>query len=267
MIDYFGYGSNMDLTSLRAKGVVPVASVPATLTGWRLAFNVEHFFRHEGGVGNIQRTDDPADRVMGILHRCSDADLAALDRLEARGVGYDRVSIMLDTPEGQREGLAYVGLPAYVNDACLPTRRYLNILVRGAERAGLDTGYVAALKAHPVLELPNPPPFEPPQRPLVRYDDLGPMQTILGGHVFDMTFARKEHSIPQGWFSGLEVTVFHLRRNDSSDGSETLADLIHDRLRPDQKRYLNLYLHAFDEEYDYVGRFDYASLPDGKQLT
>jgi hypothetical protein len=49
---YFGYGSNMDATSLRAKGVQPSSSTPALLTGWRLRFNVEPFFRHEGGVGN-----------------------------------------------------------------------------------------------------------------------------------------------------------------------------------------------------------------------
>lgn len=267
MINYFGYGSNMDLTALRAKGVVPVSSVPATLPGWRLEFSVEHFFRHEGGMGNIRETRDPADRVLGTLHRCSDADLAALDRLEAYGVGYDRVAVRLETAEGPQNALAYIGLPAYFNANCLPTRRYLNILVRGAEAAGIDPDYIAALRAHPVLEPETPPPFDPPAGPLLRYDDLGRMQTILGGHVYDMSRARAAHSIPQGWFAGLDVTVFHLKRNDASDGTETLEDVIRNRLSPDQQRYLNLYLHAFDAEYDHVGRFDYASLPEGKQLT
>jgi sulfite reductase (NADPH) flavoprotein alpha-component len=49
MIYYFGYGSNMNLISLRAKGVEPQRSQHAILRGWRLRFNVQHFFRHEGG--------------------------------------------------------------------------------------------------------------------------------------------------------------------------------------------------------------------------
>lgn len=53
MITYFGYGSNINLISLRAKGVVPLSSLRGTLKGWKLAFNVQHWFRHEGGVGNI----------------------------------------------------------------------------------------------------------------------------------------------------------------------------------------------------------------------
>jgi cation transport regulator ChaC len=62
---YFGYGSNMDLNSLRAKGVEPRASARAVLRGWRLRFNVHHFFRHEGGAGNIESSDRPSGRRLG----------------------------------------------------------------------------------------------------------------------------------------------------------------------------------------------------------
>ena len=71
MFQYFGFGSNMSLQSLRAKGIEPLASTRAVLQGWRLRFNVQHFFRHEGGVGNIEYTGHPDDRVMGVLHECA----------------------------------------------------------------------------------------------------------------------------------------------------------------------------------------------------
>ena len=60
----------MDLMSLRAKGVVPHASERAVLRGWRLRFNVPHFFRHEGGVGNIEPFDHRTSAVWGVLHLC-----------------------------------------------------------------------------------------------------------------------------------------------------------------------------------------------------
>ena len=63
MFWYFGYGSNMEMTSLRAKGVQPRHSTRAVAAGWRLRFNVQHFFRHEGGVGNIEPTDQQIGRA------------------------------------------------------------------------------------------------------------------------------------------------------------------------------------------------------------
>ena len=141
-INYFGYGSNMDFSALKAKGVIPVASRKARLSGWKLSFSVEHFFRHEGGVGNIKKTGNAGDTVCGVLHACSPGDLAALDKLEGYGVGYDRIDVEVETEQGRETAKTYVGLPAYVNEACLPTRRYLNILVRGARAAGIDADYI-----------------------------------------------------------------------------------------------------------------------------
>ncbi len=267
MIGYFGYGSNLDLTALKAKGVIPKASQVAALPGWRLRFNVGHFFRHEGGMGNIERTESPQDRVLGVLHICNEGDLAALDRAEAYGIGYDRVEVMVETRQGRAPALAYVGLPAYINDACLPTRRYLNILLRGATAAGLEPEYIDALRAVSVQEPPDLPPFLPfTARPPIDHHDLRPPLTVLYGSVFDMAGARPAHTIARGWFAGKEVTVFLLKRMDSSDGTEVLNDVVEDKLQSSQRAYLNVYLHAFAEEYDYVCPFNYASLPLEKRL-
>ncbi|WP_019022391.1 gamma-glutamylcyclotransferase family protein [Thioalkalivibrio sp. ALE23] len=261
MFRYFGFGSNLDLISLRAKGVEPVRSRPAVLHGWQLRFNVRHFFRHEGGVGNIEPSATPGDRVVGILHECPDDSLPALDKVEAKGVGYDRIVVEVETPEGSESAYAYRGRPDFLDDRCLPSQRYLNILIRGAERAGLDREHIARLRAQPTLAVEDAPPFEHPPGSHPRFDARSlpeyPHFTALYGAVFDMSDARPAHAWLRDFFGGQDMTLFHLRRMDTSDGSETLEDLRADRLGPTQRQYLYNYLREYDREYRYVGHFDY----------
>ena len=261
MFWYFGYGSNMDLTSLRAKGVEPHTSERAVLRGWRLRFNVYHFFRHEGGVGNIEPSDDPTDAVWGVLHRCDDEHLALLDAAEAYGHGYDRIGVSVLTDRGEHGAIAYVGIPSFLDKECRPSQRYLNLLLKGATKAGLDSAYIEALRQHPVHQ-PRPAPiFVPPPgdypvftaATLLRHRTM----TALAGAVFDMAGARWQHRFLRDLFGGRDMTLFHLKRLDTSNGSETLADIKYDRLTPAQRCYLNEYLHEYSAEYVYAGRYVY----------
>lgn len=259
MFDYFAYGSNLDRAALRAKGVTPIESTPGGLVGWRLRFNVAHFFRHEGGVANIEATGDAGDRVLGVVHILEDDDLARLDAAEAYPDGYDRTTVPVETGRGIVEAIAYTGTPAFIDDACLPSRRYLNIVVRGAEGAGLDADYVDHLRAHPVLEARNDPVFRPPagDYPSFTKETLAAhaTYTAIDGAVFDMANARKEHQLLRGLYGGRDMTEYHLRRLDTSDGTD--ADTRPARRTPAQQAYLNTFLHSYAEEYTYVGRLDY----------
>ncbi|GAB3098902.1 gamma-glutamylcyclotransferase [Aestuariicella hydrocarbonica] len=263
MFRYFGFGSNMNMTSLRAKGLEPLAARRAVLHGWRLHFNVQHFFRHEGGVGNIERSDNPDDRVLGVLYDCPDEALEPLDAAEAYGHGYDRITVELET-EADAEpvnALTYVGMPEFIDDNCLPSRRYLNIVVDGARRAGLDTSYVQDLMAQPVHQPQDYPPFSPPagDYPLFNEGSLAqqPLYTALWGAVFDMSAARPLHEFLKGFFGGQDMTLFHLKRLDSSTSNESMDDIRQGRLNEPQRHYLNAYLNEYAREYRYVGRFSY----------
>ncbi len=272
MFYYFGFGSNMNLTSLRAKGVEPLWARRATLYGWRLRFNVQHFFRAlEGGVGNIEYTGDAADRVLGVVYACPDESLAPLDAVEAYGHGYDRIQLEVtaETGEGRAAynsenllALTYVGMPEFIDDRCLPCRRYLNILLAGARQAGLDAAYVRDLSAHPLHQPRDYPPFVPPATEVPSFTEAQlkeqPLHTALHGAVFDMSQARPLHTYLKGFFGGRDMTLFHLKRLDSSDGRETLDDIRHGRLNEAQRRYLNAYLNEYAREYRYVGRFEYS---------
>lgn len=260
MLNYFGYGSNINSTSLRAKGVLPKRSYKGRLPGYRLKFNVEHWFRHEGGMGNIEPSENPGDCVEGMVHECSEEDLEALDRMEAYGVGYDRVRIEVQTPEGLKDALAYIGLPQVINANCLPTQRYLNILLKGAKAAGFTKEYIAGLEKHPVFHPKARPPFRyNKDRPVFNARSLSskPLYTALAGAVFNMQGSRKELEYLHGFFGGKDMTLFHLKRLDTSDGEEQIEDFVQGNLTPYQQQYLNNYLYEYQREFEYIGKFEY----------
>jgi hypothetical protein len=156
------------------------------------------------------------------------------------------------------QAIAYVGTPGFLDDRCLPSRRYLNIVVRGALEAGLDRSYVDDLQRHPVLEWSPRPPFVPPRgRPrdftpatLAQHPEF----TAIAGAVFDMSAARPRHQLLRRSFGGQDMTLHHLHQLDTSDGTETVAEVAAGRLTAEQRTYLNEYLHEYATEYRYVGR-------------
>ncbi len=267
MFHYFGFGSNISMESLKAKGVVPLSSRSAALHGWILRFNVQHFFRNEGGVGNIEFTGDPNDLVFGVLHECSDEALAPLDATEAYGYGYDRITIEVevnsDTPKQTQiiSALTYVGMPDFIDNNCLPSRRYLNIILDGAVKAGLDNEYIDNLTTQQVHKPQDYPTFSPPQGDYPSFDVNSlaktPLYTALQGSVFDMSEARPHHEYLKSFFGGQDMTLFHLKRLDSSKNEETLDDIKHNRLNYSQIKYLNSFLNEYAVEYRYVGHFNY----------
>lgn len=267
MFYYFGFGSNMSMASLRAKGVAPLFSRRAMLRGWRLRFNVQHFFRHEGGVGNIEHTGNPTDRVLGVLHECPNEALERLDEAEAYGHGYDRIEVAV-TPDEPETGagreihaLTYVGMPDFIDDRCRPSQRYLNIILDGARSAGLDKDYIQVLANQPIHKPGDYPAFVPPpgEHPTFDRDSLAqrPHCTALYGAVFDMSEARPLHEFLKVFFGGRDMTLFHLQRLDSSNADETIEDIRHGHLNQAQKQYLNAYLNEYAREYRYIGHYSY----------
>jgi sulfite reductase (NADPH) flavoprotein alpha-component len=56
-------------------------------------------------------------------------------------------------------------------------------------------------------------------------------------------------------FGGKDMTLFHLKRLDTSDGTETLEDIKNGNISPEGKNYLNTYLHEYAREFKYAGRY------------
>ena len=266
MFTYFGYGSNINLVSLKAKGVKPLSSTCGILRGWQLRFNVQHWFRHEGGVGNVQPSNNLNDVVEGMVHECLDEHLAPLDAVEAYGKGYDRIEVEVETASGVVKAWTYVGLPGFLDDRCLPTQRYLNIIIKGAEAAGLSQSYIEKLRQHPTHLAEEYPAFEFPAVNGSVFDEhtlaMQPHLTALSGAVFDMSEARSQLECLGPLFGGKDMTLFHLKRLDTSDGTETLNDVREGRISNEGKKYLNAYLHEYNREFKYVGRYLYTPMSE-----
>lgn len=262
MFSYFGYGSNINLISLKAKGVVPVSSERAVLHGWKLRFNVQHWFRHEGGVANIELSNDQSDFVEGMVHTCPDESLASLDAVESYGLGYDRTEVEVETADGKIKAQTYIGLPGFIDDSCLPTKRYLNIILKGAEEMELSKSYIEKLRILPFLPEVNYPEFIPPPGTWPHFNKSSlashPAYTALDGHVFDMQKARSKLQGIISLLGGKDMTLFFVKRHDTSNGNETIGDIIQGRISPGAKKYINAYLNEFAREYQYVGKFDYV---------
>ncbi len=262
MFYYFGYGSNLSETALRAKGVRPLSSEPAILAGWELCFDIPNFFPIEGGTGNIRQRDGA--EVHGVLYGCNDPDLTRLDELEALNVAYLRKTMAVRTYGGEdHHANVYVGISTITADGLFPSRRYLNILVQGAEDMHLDPDYVRRLRQTEVCMRPRYGPFRFPSTSerVFSLDDLAAHSqfTAIAGAVFDMSRARHEHQYLKQLLGGRDVTLFFLGRMDTSDNTETRADIERGFLSASQRDYLNDYLHQFNREYSYVGKMDYAA--------
>ncbi|GMQ27865.1 gamma-glutamylcyclotransferase family protein [Algoriphagus confluentis] len=266
MFNYFGYGSNLNLISLRAKGVTPLHIQKAVLQGWKLDFSVEHWFAHEGGMGNIQPTGKPEDRVEGNFYSCPDEQLPQLDQLEAYGIGYDRIEVEVHTDSGKAKAWVYVGLPDFVKPGLLPTRRYLNLILQGARTAGLSEGYIKKLEQQEIHPFPELPEFQAPQGDFPSWKestlDKHPLLTGLCGEVFDMSKARWKLDSLKPILGGKDMTLFHLKRHDTSTGEETFLDYLSGNISKEAKNYLNAYLHAYWKEFDYAGKLIYTSYPN-----
>ena len=89
---------------------------------------------------------------------------------------------------------------------------------------------------------------------------LHPHLTALVGGVFDMRGARSQLESLNDLFGGKDMTLFHLKRHDSSDGTETLDDIKNGRISAEGKKYLNAYLHEYAKEFKYAGHYSFSSI-------
>lgn len=72
-----------------------------------------------------------------------------------------------------------------------------------------------------------------------------------------MQGSRKELEYLHGFFGGKDMTLFHLKRLDTSDGEEQIEDFVQGNLTPYQQQYLNNYLYEYQREFEYIGKFEY----------
>jgi hypothetical protein len=146
---YFAFGANMarDVVEGR-RGLRPAWSAPARLPGHRLVFDMPGVPLLEPAFASV--VPDPDASVHGVAWALTPADLRRLDGFES--ARYRRVPLPIEIAgRGAAEAETYVNRRP--GPARLPSRRYLELLARGAEEHGLPAEHVAWLRAHPAGDL------------------------------------------------------------------------------------------------------------------
>jgi sulfite reductase (NADPH) flavoprotein alpha-component len=134
----------------------------------------------------------------------------------------------------------------------------MNIILEGAHSWGLDAAYIARLENQELFVPPVYPPFVPPEAldRVFKSSELCdlPDHTALFGHVFDMTGAPAQLQHLRGLFGGRDLTLFTMKRHDTSSGQETWEDVHLGNITAPVRAYLNAYLHNFAQLFRYAGR-------------
>jgi cation transport regulator ChaC len=150
---YFAYGSNMQPATLSGRrGIEPRGAVPARLAGWRLVLDKPPLLPAGGAMANV--IEDADAHVLGVAYALAPDDLAHLDLTEGVPIGnYRRVAVRVTRLDDGGSPLDAWTLTSERRDPTLrPSRRYMEILVEGAEAHGLPSDWVARLRAVPAVD-------------------------------------------------------------------------------------------------------------------
>lgn len=144
----------MSLRRLRARTPSARALAVATLGGYRLRFHKAS--RVDGSAKcDAFRTDDPDDRVYGLLFDLAAAEKPLLDGFEGLGCGYDETRVSLVTADG-RSVQAQMYVATDIDPSLRPFAWYRTHVLVGARQHRLPAGYLAEIEA--IATWPDPDP-------------------------------------------------------------------------------------------------------------
>ena len=130
MIKYFGYGSNMDLQRIKARGVNIYNLERGTLENWRIVFNLIDEDIVGSGFANIEPHDK--SNVEGVIYLIDEVSVISLDKFEDYPIDYSKEILKVKDENNQYvECLAYVGQLGRLRPELRPTRSYLQHILNG----------------------------------------------------------------------------------------------------------------------------------------
>ena len=176
-IYYFAYGSNMDKDQMDRRrvdtvyhlskrgrwpegwGVEVNPAIPigaAILRGYQFNFNKKGQFAKSPSYASVAPNEN--SNVEGVLYKLDKKFMKILDFYE--GVSLDQytrelVDVVVQTEGNEKTSfpaLIYIAHPNALNQQGVPSKEYLNTIIRGAERIGLSEGCIARLKQSPTAD-------------------------------------------------------------------------------------------------------------------
>lgn len=148
---YFAYGSNMCTSRLRLRVPSATPRLWARLAGH--AFRFHKRGRDGSAKADAYKTDNPGDRVWGVVFEIADAEKPNLDRAEGLNQGYNERTVgVVDEAAATHQALIYVADPPAVDASLRPYSWYKRFVVEGARHHGLPADYVRFLEELPDIE-------------------------------------------------------------------------------------------------------------------
>jgi len=139
---YFAYGCNM--ARLHIKRLCPGAKFVsrAILRDHQLAFTRPG---GEFGGGTADLKPVKGRVVEGVLWEVTEEHLKALDEYEGVPLAYDRKHVAVEKPDGAPvTAFTYFAIPL---GTYAPSRRYMRLIIQGAEEHNLSDPYIAFLES------------------------------------------------------------------------------------------------------------------------
>jgi hypothetical protein len=150
---YFAYGSNMQPATFRGRrGIAALDAVPARLAGWQLVLDKPPILPVAEAMANIVET--AGAEVLGVAYAITAEDLAHIDLTEGVLIeNYRRIRVRITPLAPGGSVLDAFTLTSERRDpSLLPSRRYMALLIEGAETHGLPPEYVAWLRTRPAAD-------------------------------------------------------------------------------------------------------------------
>jgi hypothetical protein len=159
----FAYGANLSADSIARRKLEPIESLPVRLPGFRLNFGLPGLPLVEPSFGDIEATGNTSEHeIHGVCHLLTKTGWRRLQTTEGGG-GVDRQSyiphkVRCITYDGRTiEAYALMSerkraLQPPLGFYSPPSARYLDKIVTGGTKFGLDQRYVDAVKACAVTE-------------------------------------------------------------------------------------------------------------------
>ncbi|KAF2877968.1 hypothetical protein BDV95DRAFT_480528 [Massariosphaeria phaeospora] len=157
---YFAYGSNLSLSVLTGKrGVAPQQSRVVRLPGYSLCFNVLFLPYSEPAMAGLQARvqHDRCQPVFGVAYLLSEADFLKVLVTEGAGVAYRMVETAAEDVAGKTLRV-YTLIARHESPFAggrYPSRRYLDLLLKGAIESKLPIEYQETLVQLPAFRPSN----------------------------------------------------------------------------------------------------------------
>jgi hypothetical protein len=146
---YFAFGANMaSEVVVGRRGLRPAWSAAAVLPGHRLVFDMLAVRWVEPSFASV--VPEEGRSVHGVAWALTPSDMRRLDGFESGR--YRRVPLAIEIA-GRGPATAEVYVNRRPGPERLPSRRYLELLAKGAEEHGLPAEHVAWLRAHEAGDL------------------------------------------------------------------------------------------------------------------